>query len=262
MRHGTSLGSTLQIDTSSESSSLVGSAGEYESTALQRQIAALRLGYEIKDAQIKEQNEKIQEKDDEIRSLRHENDVLCTSVAAKNSRSLGGIFESCLSKSSASYEFVQGVQRQVLELQRSYDIRMKSLVKAAVHDAELELAFVRGSQYFTDLELSHSKRSLERFGLKKLKTLNRVFNAWRMRQSREKQRAMQEEENDLPRPGFEVDPRGLGSALRRLPGNEAMLTTELVTADGQQTAGEKNHRGVGRGSAGLARRRNMFRCRA
>jgi len=40
MRHGTPLGSTLQIESSSESSSLVGSAGEYELTALQQQSVA------------------------------------------------------------------------------------------------------------------------------------------------------------------------------------------------------------------------------
>jgi len=109
-----------------------------------------------------------------------------------------------------SKDVFQGVQRQVLDLQRSHDIKMK-LMKEAVHEAESELAFVRGSQDVTDLELSRSKRSLQRFRLKKLK-FNRVLNAWRMRQSREK--AMQEVENDLPRARIEVDPRGLGSALR------------------------------------------------
>ena len=120
------------------------------------------------------------------------------------------------------------------------------------------MPFVRGSHDVTDLELSRNKRSLQKFRLKKLK-FNRVFNAWRMRQSRKKQRAMQEEENDFPRARIEVDPRGLGCALRRLPGNKVTPTTEFVTADVQQTAGEKNHWGVGRGSTGFSRRRNMFR---
>ena len=137
---------------------MVGSAGEYELAALQRQIAALQLDDEIKDAQIREKTEKIQEKDDEIRSLRHENEVLCSSVAAENSRRLERIFEECLSNSSDSSEIFQVVQRQVLDLQRSHDIKIK-LMKEALHEAELELAFVRGSQDVTDLELSRSKRS-------------------------------------------------------------------------------------------------------
>jgi septal ring factor EnvC (AmiA/AmiB activator) len=138
---------------------LVGSAGEYELAALQRQIAALQLDNNIKDAQIKETNEQtketneqIKEIDDENRSLRHENEVLCSSVVAMNSRSMESIFEECLSNSSDSSEVFQGVQRQVLELQMSHDIKMK-LMKQAVHEAELKLALVRGSQDVTDLEL-------------------------------------------------------------------------------------------------------------
>ncbi len=84
---------------------MVGSAGEYDLAALQRQTAALQLDNKIKDAEIKEKTEKIQEKDDEIRSLRHEYEVLCSSVAAENSRRLERIFEECFSNSSGSFFF-------------------------------------------------------------------------------------------------------------------------------------------------------------
>ncbi len=48
---------------------MVGSAGEYALTALQRQIAALRLDNKIKVEQSKENNEKIQENDAQIKEI-------------------------------------------------------------------------------------------------------------------------------------------------------------------------------------------------